>query len=196
MLPIWGSLMSDKKRNAATRSIVRMTATEMGIRNTALQVLWLLTDCIGYSTGTARISRDVCMAKLGRCEKTIKIAFRDLRRIGIIYPVAYAGGGHRRSPVYRFRMHETALMAFNEDRRAHKYMPEDPADIILNNGGEILQQRGRKIPPHPKKSSIIKEAPPSAALIRATIAVSAGIKWVLRGRIKSGGIVCQHCCEQ
>jgi hypothetical protein len=154
--------MTKVVQGAALRSIVKASATQIGIRNSELIVLNILLDCMGYKTEQARCSRATMVVKAGRCEKTIKKAMTNLRATGIIYAVAYPMGGKGCSPVYQFRVTFEAVKAYNATKTGEKIYPLTKCQL-LDNGGRNFHKQGNNIPqtgeensPPSKVSSLIK----------------------------------------
>lgn len=144
----WGRLMTNRPnraQGAALRQIVKLTATELGVRNSALMVLNTLLDCMTYNTEQARCSRAKLMIKIGRTEKTVKVALKELRDVGIIYPVAYPQGGAGRCPVYMFRVTPNAVRFYNSNKTGEKIYPLTKCALI-EKGGKNFQKEGKKIP--------------------------------------------------
>jgi predicted transcriptional regulator len=140
--------MSDgKPRTTALKNVVKDSASQLGIRNTTLQVLFALLDCINSRTMEARIGRPKLMKKLGRCEKSIKNAMRDLRRIGLIYPVKYPRAAPGKTPVYKFRFTREAVEAFNERNYDRPFEPLAHGEFWHMDLVEIRIERGEKITP-------------------------------------------------
>lgn len=138
---------SAKPRTTALKNIVKDSACQLGIRNTTLQVLFALLDCINSRTMEARIGRPKLMSRLGRCEKSIKNAMRDLRRIGIIYPVRYPRAAPQKTPVYKFRFTREAVEAFNERNFDRPFEPLAHGEYWCPAEPETETERGVKFTP-------------------------------------------------
>ncbi len=97
---------------AALRAIVKSSARQLNVRNTALQVLHVLLDVVNYQTGHARTGTPKLCEKLGRCERAVKTGLQQLRELGIIYYVGRAGGG--KTALYAFRYTRESVMSYNQ----------------------------------------------------------------------------------
>lgn len=150
--------MTEKQRfkPGPFRRIVKETAAELGIRNTSLQVLYVLLDAINYQTGHARTARETLMRKLGRSEKAVKNALKELRGTGIIEPVAYPKGGRGRSPVYQFRYTAEAVRRYNESCKTGAEFSPLSTGGFLENRGKNFPKQGQNFPETGENS-----APPS-----------------------------------
>lgn len=101
-----------KWKPSAFRAVVKLSAQQLGIRNTAVPVLFALLDVINYSTGLARTGTPKLCEKVGRSERAVKTALQQLREAGLIYWQHRAGGG--KTALYGFRYTREAVIAYNE----------------------------------------------------------------------------------
>ena len=173
---IWGRSMSktdEKIRPGAFRAVVKATAAEMGIRNTALQVLYVYLDALSFQNGQARVGRTTLMDRLGRSEKAIKTAMQQLRSAGIIDCVAYPRAAPKKTPVYRFCVSMSAIEAHNSRcKRGAEFSPRWPVMILETRGknfqdeGQIFPERGEKITPPSSDSQKLSESGPACGVAR------------------------------
>jgi len=154
---------------AAFRTVVKATARQVGIKNTAVIVLFELLSVVNYRTGHARTGTPAMCEKVNKSERTVKTALQQLRDLGLIYYVSRAGGG--RTAVYGFRFSREAVIQFNEkqtEKRGAIFAPLSVGQYWDKEGNYCSQDvqkthlRGAKIaPPSPsvnKSKGIIAPA--------------------------------------
>jgi len=153
-----------KWRVTSYREIVKASARELEIRNTAWMVLGELLAVMNYKTGLARIGTPRICDKIGRCERSVKAGLQVLRDVGLIYYEGRAGGG--KTALYGFRYTRDAVFNHNQiqsERRRANFAPLivgqylDKGCKILPQGVQKIQSRGAKIAPPSSSVNIYQE---------------------------------------
>lgn len=148
---------------ASLRAVVRASARELEIRNTAWMVLGELLRCVNYRSGTARISTPLICENIGRSERAVKTGLQQLRDAGVIYWVGRAGRG--RTALYAFGYTLEAVKAHNATcKRGAEFAPLSVGGYITKGcnsfpkGVQNLPERGANFaPPSPSVNKYQQE---------------------------------------
>lgn len=129
---------------SAFRRVVKASAVNLGVRNTALQILNVLLDNMHFATGFSWAARSSLMEQLGRSEKCIKYSLKQLRDVGIINIEKKHGRGL--SPLYRFGVTQWAVNNHNAKcKKGEEFSPLWPV-CFVEKGGKNFPKRGKKFP--------------------------------------------------
>lgn len=125
------------------KGAVEAAAREAGIKGAALSAIVDLCQLLERERPFVRVSKERLAERTGYCVKTIKAALGELKRAGLVHPVAYAQGGRGRAPVYLLRTgkggENVTPLGVENEYKGGKFLPE--------KGGKNFQKRGEKTSP-------------------------------------------------
>lgn len=139
-----------KWKPAAFREIVRKSARSLNVRNTTLMVLNEFLAVLNYKTGLTRMGTPRLCERLGREEKSVKLALQELRSLGLLYYEGRAGRG--KTALYGLGYTREAVADYNqrqqEKERGVIFTPLcvgrylEKGGIKIHKGGNNIPQRG------------------------------------------------------